>query len=130
MSEPGKLVFKHAMQKIVSGCQQASDVVVKRSDFFYQLQYHYGICKDERESYKENDYINNLEGFNLEKYPISEMENEEGYRYCSHIYKLRRGTHAVDELSSDAILITGTQRVLDISHLIYIHIIWENKCDG
>ena len=119
------------MQKIVSGCQQASDVVVKRSDFFYQLQYHYGICKDERESYyKENDYINNLEGFNLEKYPISELENEEGYRYCSHIYKLRRGTHAVDELSSDAILITGTQRVLDISHLIYIHIIWENKCDG
>lgn len=114
--ESDPIVLKQAMKKIVEDCASESDVAAKKTSFFYRLEHDYGIREDEKKNYyDEQDYENNLEGIELEGYPLSEEANWEGYRFCSHIHKLRKGWQAKEELSSRALLVTGTQRVLDIS---------------
>ena len=49
-----------AMKAILNSCEAPSDVDVKKADFYYKLQYHYGIIEDEKDDYysKENDVYN------------------------------------------------------------------------
>ena len=119
ISDPNPIILKLAMKKIIEGCGSVSDVSEKKASFFYRLEHDYGIRKDDKKNYyTESDYEYNLEGIDLEEYPTSKPENDEGYRFCSHIHKLRKGRQATDELSSQVLLVTGTQRVLDISHAL------------
>lgn len=52
------------------------------------------------------------------RYPYTDEINAEGYLFCSHINKLRKGEKVVDYLSSKYLYITDTRRVLEISKAI------------
>lgn len=109
--------FSQAMKNIVDGCQSISDVSDKKVDLFRILN-DKGIYNDNKKNYYtdfDNNY--NLEGMNLPEYPVCE-ENIEGYLFCSHINKLRKGHQTSDCLSSKYLCITDTRRVLGISKAI------------
>ena len=119
VSGQGEINLSTAMKKIVEGCRDISDVSDKKVELFRMLSEAYGIRKDEKNDYyTEADLEYNLEGFDLQDYPYTEEINTEGYLFCSHINKLRKGEKAIDYLSSKYLYITDTRRVLEISKAI------------
>lgn len=119
VSGQGEINFSQAMKSIVSGCQNISDVSDKKTEFYRKLRSDYSINKDEKENYyTDSDNAYNLEGSNLHEYPETDEVNREGYQFCSHINKLRKGKQVADCLSSRYLCVTDTRRVLEISRAL------------
>ena len=119
VSGRGEINFTQAMKDIVDGCQSISDVSVKKVELLRKLNTEYSIKKDEKENYysaSDNEY--NLEGITLEAYPATEELNAEGFMFCSHINKLRKGHQTADYLASKYLCVSDTRRVLEISQAI------------
>lgn len=118
ISGHGEIQFSQAMKYIVDGCQSISDISDRKVELFRTLSYNNGINKDDKTNYyTESDNIYNLEGMNLEDYPTCD-ENAEGYLFCSHINKLRKGYQTTDYFSSKFLCVTDTRRVREISMAI------------
>ncbi len=119
VSGQGEPFFSHAMRNIISGCKDISDISDKKVEFFGLLHSKYGIVQDDKKNYyTDSDYEYNLEGMSCLDFPNTEEANREGYMFCSHINKLRKGNISPDYLSSHVLFITDTRRVLEISNFI------------
>ncbi len=116
ISGKGDMYVKPAMRAIIEGCHTPADVSEKRSELYDNLQHKYAIFKDEKENYySKADEPYNLEGLQLEDFPYTEEANVEGFIFCSHVNKLRKGVQTEDCLSSGYLFITDTAAVLNIS---------------
>lgn len=119
VSGRGEINFTQAMKDIVDGCQSISDVSDKKVEFFRKLHIRYSIRKDEKENYySASDIEYNLEGIELDGYPVAEELNAEGFMFCSNINKLRKGYQTTDYLASKYLCVTDTRRVREISQAL------------
>lgn len=110
------LLDKPAMKAITDGCSTSSDVAVKQSDFYYRLQYSYGITEDPYGSYYDEIFFaSNLESFDSLDESDKKKTKETGLKFISHINKLRDGKHYYNDLDSEHLLITNTKATLRIS---------------
>ena len=122
VSGRGEINFRQAMKNIVDGCKDVSDVSDKKVELFRKLLADHGIRKDDKANYyTDSDSIYNLEGLRLPDFPDTDAQSVEGYMFCSHINKLRKGQQTTDYLLSKYLCITDTRRVLDISKAIAEH---------
>ena len=102
---------KVAMKAITNKCKTSGDVEVECSDFFYKLQYQFGIMQDDRKDYyDESNNENNLES-------LSESEElYESIKFVSHINKLRNGAIFQNNIESEYLLVTNTNNTLKVSN--------------
>lgn len=118
----GEINFTQAMKDIVDGCKDVSDVSDKKVELFRKLHVEHGIRKDDKANYyTDSDNAYNLEGLRLPDFSDTDSQNTEGYMFCSHINKLRKGQQTTDYLSSKYLCVTDTRRVLEISRAIAEH---------
>lgn len=118
----GEINFTQAMKDIVDGCKDVSDVSDKKVELFRKLHVEHGIRKDEKANYyTDSDNAYNLEGLRLPDFSDTDAQSAEGYMFCSHINKLRKGQQTTDYLLSKFLCITDTRRVLEISRAIAEH---------
>lgn len=102
---------KVAMKAIVNHCRTASDVTVKRSDFYHLLQFSFGIYEDDREDYYSTEnHVYNLESLDQEDGP-----EKEAWRFVSHINKLRKGKVFTNNIDAEYLLVTNTSSTLKVS---------------
>lgn len=104
-------IDKPAMRFITNGCTTANDVTVKESDFFYKLQYQYGITEDKKKDYYEQEDSK----YNLEEATDNE-DSFESLKFISHINKLRKGKIFKDILESEFIYVTNATETLKMSN--------------
>ena len=102
-----RLLDKPAMKAITNGCHTAADVDVKKSDFYYKLQYNFGITQDPQDNYYDEKFFsNNLESHNYDE------EKETSVKLISHINKLRKGKHFNSDIESEHIIVTNAKVTL------------------
>ena len=102
---------KVAMKAIVDKCVQESDVLIKKSDFYHDLQYIYGITEE-----NNNDYYNQENNkYNLESIEYTDPKIQTSWKYISHINKLRAGSFFQSNIDAGFILITNTRSTLNAS---------------
>lgn len=105
-----------AMTVITNGCTNSTDVVERKADFFSTLRSQYGIIEDENTSYySEADYKANLEGIQLESDIPDDEDTKQALKYVSHINKIRKNTKYYEYTESDALFVTATYRVIQVS---------------
>ncbi|MGI6122021.1 MAG: hypothetical protein ACOYH0_07040 [Saccharofermentanales bacterium] len=108
----GKRFFNDtvAMKAIINGCDTVGDVKVKESDFYYVLQYSYGIMEDDKKDYysEENDK------YNLESL-ITDEELIDSVQFISHINKLRKGRIYNSNIDAQYFIITNSRNTLEVS---------------
>lgn len=102
---------KPAMKAIINGCISSSDVKVKKADFYHTLKAAYGILQDEKADY----YNANYNQYNLEGIEHSDTQIQEGWKFISHINKLRKGKLFSDNTEAEYLLITNTSNTLKAS---------------
>lgn len=106
---------KPAMIAITNGCSTASDVTIKKSDFYHTLQYSFGITEDtEDDFYDESLFESNLESFDYIE-DDEKGKKEKGIKYISHINKLRKGAHFNNDIDSGYLIVTNTKVTILIS---------------
>ena len=110
------LLDKTAMKAIINGCKTSADVEVKKSDFYYNLQYSYGIIEDPHDDYYEENYFSsNLE---TSEYDEEDDKNEKkgiALKFISNINKLRNGKYYCNDIDSEYLIVTNTKITLLIS---------------
>ncbi len=105
---------KPAMSAIINGCSTSSDVDVKQSDFYHNLQYAFGITEDTSHSFYDEEFFeSNLESF--DDIDDSDNKKESGIKYISHINKLRNGKVFSNDIDSEYLLVTNTKLTLLLS---------------
>jgi hypothetical protein len=110
------LLDKPAMKAITDGCCTATDVDVKKADFYYLLKYSYGIMEDPNDNYYDEEYFSsNLESFEYEDEADKNKKKEMAIKLISHINKLRNGNHYHSDIESEHLIITNTKAILLIS---------------
>lgn len=114
MKGKGELIQRPAMEAIIQGCSDVSDVKDKLADFYYNLQHKYDIKIDEKDDYyTKTDIKYELEAEEIEGFSLD--ESYEAIRYCSNINKRRKGVLVQDYLKSGYLFVTNTTKVLEIS---------------
>lgn len=117
-----EVVLNHAMEEIIQGCKDVSDVVEKRTDFYRKLKLEYEIKLYEKNDFYSSDNMKyNLEQTELPGFNVSDSANIEAMRFCSFINVLRKGEKASDIFLSKYLCVTGTRRILDISRALIDH---------
>lgn len=110
------LLDKPAMKAITDGCHTAADVDVKKSDFYYKLQYVFGITEDPQDNYYgEENFTSNLESFDYDDEDDKKKKKETAVKLISHINKLRKGSRFHSDIESEHIIVTNTKATLLIS---------------
>ena len=110
------LLDKPAMKAITDGCSTSSDVDVKKSDFYYRLQYSYGITEDPNDGYYDEQYFSsNLESFDYEDEADKNKKKELALKLISHINKLRHGSRSHSDVDSEYLIVTNTKVTLLIA---------------
>lgn len=111
-----RLLDKSAMKAITDGCHTAADVDVKKSDFYYKLQYAFGITEDPQDNYYgEENFTSNLESFDYDDDDDKRKKKETAVKLISHINKLRKGARFHSDLDSEHIIVTNSKATLLIS---------------
>lgn len=100
---------KPAMKAIVNGCDDKSDVRVKKADFYHLMQATYGISED-----KTDYYIDSLNPYNLESLERDQQFQDE-WKFVSHINKLRKGQRFDDNLDAEYLFVTNKTSMLRVS---------------
>lgn len=100
---------KPAMKAIVNGCDDKSDVRVKKADFYHLMQATYGISED-----KTDYYIDSLNPYNLESLERDQQFQDE-WKFVSHINKLRKGQRFDDNLDAEYLFVTNKTSTLRVS---------------
>lgn len=107
---------KPAMAEIINGCDTASDVFVKQSDFYSKLQYRFAINEDtDSDFYNEVYFESNLESAEYIDDDDRKKKRETGIKYVSHINKLRNGQIFENDIDSAYLLVTNAKTTLLIS---------------
>lgn len=110
------MLDKAAMKAITDGCHTAADVDVKKSDFYHQLKYAYGITEDPQDNYyDEENFTSNLESFDYDDEDDKRKKKETAVKLISHINKLRNGVRFRSDIESGYIIVTNTKATLLIS---------------
>lgn len=104
-----------AMKTILNGCETVSDVVDKEADFFYKLQYKYGITCDDKDNYYGSDDIRINDETIPETFP-KDNKSYEAVKFTNHILKLRGGDRPTDYTKCKYLLVTETRRIQEISN--------------
>lgn len=104
---------KVAMKAIINHCASASDVAVKKADFYHCLQYGFGIIEDIGKDY----YNHENNEYNLEDAQYTEPQEQESWRYISHINKLRKGNIFSNNTEAEYLFITNTRATLNASRM-------------
>ena len=111
-----RLLDKPAMKAITDECRTAADVDVKKSDFYHNLQYGFGITEDPKDNYYgEENFTSNLESFDYDDEDDKKKKKEMAVKFISHINKLRNGDRFYSDLDSEHIIVTNTKATLFIS---------------
>ena len=114
------LLDKPAMKAIINGCSTSADVEVKKSDFYYKLQYSYNIIEDYHNNYyDENYFATNLESFEYDEDDEDDDKNykkETALKLISNINKLRNGNYYCNDLDSEHLIVTNTKVTLIMSN--------------
>ena len=98
-----------AMRNILNGCDTASDINVKKADFFTKLKSGYGILLDEKTDYYEkSEYQYNLE-------EISDPSQEINMKLISNINKLRKGKIFENNLDAEYLIVTNSSNMIKVS---------------
>ena len=71
---------KPAMTAIINGCSTASDVMVKKSDFYSNMKTRYGIVEDPNDNY----YDDTLFSSNIESYEYIDDEDRKKEKRIWH----------------------------------------------
>lgn len=100
-----------AMKYIVNNSSSSSDVSIKESDFYYKLRTHYGILLDDNKNY----YSPENNAYNLESLEYTEPQEQVGWKFVSHINKLRKGRKFPNNVESEYLLVTNTKATLKAS---------------
>lgn len=109
-----RLFAKPAMKAITDGCRTAADVDIKKSDFYHNLQYAFGITQDPKDDYYSEEYFtSNLESFDYDD--EEDKKKETAVKLISHINKLRNGNRFYSDIESEHIIVTNTRATLLIS---------------
>lgn len=111
-----RLPDKPAMKVITDGCHTATDIDVKKSDFYHKLQYAFGITEDPQDNYYgEENFTSNLESFDYDDEDDKKKKKETAVKLISHINKLRKGSRFHSDIESEHIIVTNTKAILLIS---------------
>lgn len=121
-----KLSNKPAMKAIVTGCNTASDVRIKKSDFFSKLSHEYKIMPDGETNY----YKEELKKYNLESMDYLDESDQEAWRFVSHINKLRKGKSHNNNLESEYLFVTNTYNILKVSKKQSLEVKENEKMDS
>lgn len=97
-----------AMKSIINNCKTESDVLLKKSDFFTNIQLGFGILEDKKDNYYSKEY----DQYNLEINADDDLQLINGRKFISHINKLREGKIFRNDLESEYLLITNTKVTL------------------
>ena len=98
-----------AMRNILNGCDTASDINVKKADFFTKLKSGYGILLDEKTDYYEkSEYQYNLE-------EVSDPSQEINMKLISNINKLRKGQIFENNLDAQYLIVTNSSNMIKAS---------------
>ena len=125
-----QLVDKPAMMFITNGCTTASDVKVRKSDFYHNLEFGFGIKEDPFNNYyDESQFESNLESFDYIDEEDKKKKRERGIKYISNINKLRGGKYFSNDIESEFILVTNTKATLLISQEQTERIKSETGCE-
>lgn len=118
----GKVALKIdniAMKTITTGCEDATDVNDKCSDFFYKLRSVHVVCEDEVQDYYSDELKKyNLEDIQIDGIDLSDATLEQGVRFASNINKLRKGYQTESIFDCKYGLITETGKFLEVSQKI------------
>ncbi len=107
---------KTAMKAIIGGCKTSADVEVKKSDFYYKLQYSYGITEDPHDNYYEESYFSsNLESYEYDENDDKNEKKEIALKLISNINKLRNGNYYCNDIDSEHLIVTNTKITLLMS---------------
>lgn len=103
---------KSAMINIINGCENASDVIEKKSKFYYELS-KIGISEDDDyDYYREDNQKNVIES----KSKLRESEEySENIEYLCKINILRRGQKVEEFENCNSIFITETRYALELA---------------
>jgi uncharacterized membrane protein len=120
LMERGDIVdpSKTAMRAIINGCNELSDIVMKKMEFFKILEKEH-IFQDEQKTY----YSESNQQYNIESDSIvqtlspnfDEEKTREALKFLSHINVLRRGKVKKEFESVEYLLVTGTRQILEIA---------------
>lgn len=111
-----RLIDKPAMQAITNGCCTSADVEVKKSDFYHNLQFCYGIVEDSHNSYYDETYFStNFESFDYVDEADKNKKKETAVKFISHINKLRNGNRYCSDIDSEYLVVTNSKATLMIS---------------
>lgn len=100
-----------AMQSIVNGCKTINDVLVKKADFYYTLQYTYGIVEyNGVDYYAERNHI-----YNLESTAEMDEQTRDSLRLISHINVLRKGQVFTTFINAEYLVVTNSGTTLRLS---------------
>ena len=109
------LLDKTAMKAIINGCKTSADVEVKKSDFYYKLQYSYSIIEDPTDNYYDEKYfLSNLEDYECDDDDKNEKK-EIALKLISNINKLRNGNYYCNDIDSEYLIVTNAKITLLIS---------------
>jgi hypothetical protein psyrpo1_24143 len=112
-----------AMKNILNGCNTASDINIKKADFFTELKSRYGIFLDEKTDYYEkSEYQYNLE-------EASDPSQEINMKLISNINKLRKGKIFENNLDAEYLIVTNSSNMIKSSKQQVDFLKTENKMD-
>jgi len=112
-----------AMKNILNGCNTASDINIKKADFFTELKSRYGILLDEKTDYYEkSEYQYNLE-------EASDPSQEINMKLISNINKLRKGKIFENNLDAEYLIVTNSSNMIKSSKQQVDFLKTENKMD-
>ena len=100
-----------AMKAIINGCELASDVRVRKADFFHRLQFQYGILEDSYDDY----YSEENNKYNLESIEHKDEQEQDGWKYVSHVNKRRKGQIFRVDTDSEYLVVTNASNILRAS---------------
>lgn len=111
-----RLLDKPAMQAITNGCCTSADVEVKKSDFYHDLQFCFGVTEDPHDSYYDEKYFStNLESFDYVDEADKNKKQETAIKLISHVNKLRSGKRYCSDIDSEHLIVTNSKATLMIS---------------
>ena len=97
-----------AMKTIVNSCKTQADVLIKQTDFYYSLQYGFGILEDDKDNYYEKEN----EIYNLESMSNTGTQTQESWKFIDHINKLREGKVFRSNIDAKYLIVTNSRSVL------------------
>ena len=108
-----------AMCNILNGCESVTDIEEKSADFYYRLQYSYGITIDEKKDYYSNqsEWSIALGEEDIEKLDFTEEELAYAKKAIDNINVLRKGKlfKTTEYLDAGYFFITDAKKTFDMS---------------